>query len=341
MGEDVIGGRCPSWQAMVSVKNFHRSARARPPPADTPGESSAVTTSQVTHSIQDFAVSLSNAPCLICGWNWKCAGSAALTPRAGVATFAEQADGVTQWRQRRTPGLRPAAASRPGAGRTRQSAPGQDAGHGGVDVHAAQTGTCPPRPGGRAGHGARSERIRQRRGQSYATILVDVETRRPVGVLDGHEAQALADLCGPVTEPSSSEQGEAAETKESPVTDRTRRRHADIHRLLSEGYSQAQVCHILGLNDKTVRKSRRAATAGALLAGGTEGQPRHFQSFIPTFANVSWKTGAATQPSSTASSGSRDTAAGSGPSGAASPRSALAGHPGLPPRPPSVHDVRK
>jgi hypothetical protein len=58
MGEDVIGGRCPSWQAMVSVKNFHRSARARPPPADTPDESSAVTTSQVTPSIQDFAVSL-------------------------------------------------------------------------------------------------------------------------------------------------------------------------------------------------------------------------------------------------------------------------------------------
>jgi hypothetical protein len=58
MGEDVIGGRCPSWQAMVSVKNFHRSARARPPPADTPDESSVVTTSQVTPSIQDFAVSL-------------------------------------------------------------------------------------------------------------------------------------------------------------------------------------------------------------------------------------------------------------------------------------------
>jgi hypothetical protein len=58
MGEDVIGGRCPSWQAMVSVKNFHRSARARPPPADTPDESSAVTTSQVTPSTQDFAVSL-------------------------------------------------------------------------------------------------------------------------------------------------------------------------------------------------------------------------------------------------------------------------------------------
>ena len=57
------GRRChrraeSSWQAMVSVKNFHRSARARPPPPDTPDESSAVTTSQVTPSIQDFAVSL-------------------------------------------------------------------------------------------------------------------------------------------------------------------------------------------------------------------------------------------------------------------------------------------
>jgi hypothetical protein len=58
MGEDVIGGRCSSWQAMVSVKNFHRSARARPPPADTQDQSSAATTSQVTPSIQDFAVSL-------------------------------------------------------------------------------------------------------------------------------------------------------------------------------------------------------------------------------------------------------------------------------------------
>jgi hypothetical protein len=46
----------------VSVKNFHRSARARPPPADTQDESSAVTTSQVTPSTQDFAVSLPEWP---------------------------------------------------------------------------------------------------------------------------------------------------------------------------------------------------------------------------------------------------------------------------------------
>jgi len=40
------------------MKNFHRSARARPPPADTPDGLSAVTTSQVKPSIHDFAVSL-------------------------------------------------------------------------------------------------------------------------------------------------------------------------------------------------------------------------------------------------------------------------------------------
>jgi hypothetical protein len=45
----------------VSVENFHRSARARPPPADTPDEASAITTSQVTSLIQDFAVSLNHA----------------------------------------------------------------------------------------------------------------------------------------------------------------------------------------------------------------------------------------------------------------------------------------
>jgi hypothetical protein len=42
----------------VSVENFHRSARARPPPADTPDEASTITTSQATSLIQDFAVSL-------------------------------------------------------------------------------------------------------------------------------------------------------------------------------------------------------------------------------------------------------------------------------------------
>jgi hypothetical protein len=56
-----------SWQAMVSVENFHRSARARPPPADTPDEAPAITTSQVTSLIQDFAVSLAPGGVVLVG----------------------------------------------------------------------------------------------------------------------------------------------------------------------------------------------------------------------------------------------------------------------------------
>jgi hypothetical protein len=42
-------------------ENFHRSARARPPPADAPDPLPATTTTHVTSSIQDFAVSLGSA----------------------------------------------------------------------------------------------------------------------------------------------------------------------------------------------------------------------------------------------------------------------------------------
>jgi len=57
------GRRChrqaeSSRQAMVSVENFHRSARARPPPVDTPDKSPAAPTPQVTPSVHDFAVSM-------------------------------------------------------------------------------------------------------------------------------------------------------------------------------------------------------------------------------------------------------------------------------------------
>ena len=47
---------------MVSVGTSIVPPGPRPPPADTPDESSAVTTSQVTPSIQDFAVSLAHDP---------------------------------------------------------------------------------------------------------------------------------------------------------------------------------------------------------------------------------------------------------------------------------------
>jgi hypothetical protein len=51
------GGR-PSWQAMVSVRNFHRSARAPPAARGHARASPAVTAPQVTASVHDFAGSL-------------------------------------------------------------------------------------------------------------------------------------------------------------------------------------------------------------------------------------------------------------------------------------------
>ena len=51
------GGR-PSRQTMVSVGTSIVPPGPRPPPADTPGTSTAATTPQVTASLHDFAVSL-------------------------------------------------------------------------------------------------------------------------------------------------------------------------------------------------------------------------------------------------------------------------------------------
>src|SRR5512135_2566430 len=51
-------GGCPSRQKMVSVRTSIVPPGPCPPPADTPGASTAATTQQVTASIHDFAVSL-------------------------------------------------------------------------------------------------------------------------------------------------------------------------------------------------------------------------------------------------------------------------------------------
>jgi hypothetical protein len=67
MEEDVIGGRESLGAGDGERENFHRSARALPAAADTPGISSPPTAPQVTALIQDFAVSLgwSRGMCLL------------------------------------------------------------------------------------------------------------------------------------------------------------------------------------------------------------------------------------------------------------------------------------
>jgi hypothetical protein len=48
---------------------------------------------------------------------------------------------------------------------------------------------------------------------------------------------------------------------------RARERHAAIHALVAQGKTHSQICKILGLSPKTVRKFMRAATAGQVITG--------------------------------------------------------------------------
>jgi transposase len=164
----------------------------------------------------------------------------------------------------------------------------------------------------------------KRRGQSYATILIDMATHRPVDVLDDRTAEVFAawlrehpgtrvicrdraggfaegaregapgaiqvadrwhlwhNLCTAVestvrahradlAEPPPADEESKVDTApgvpESRTAIRTRERHAIIHTLLAEGRTHTEICKILGLADKTVRKFRLAATADELING--------------------------------------------------------------------------
>jgi transposase len=169
-----------------------------------------------------------------------------------------------------------------------------------------------------------------RKGHSYGTLLVDVETRRPVDILDQRSSESFAawltarpgaelicrDRAGcyadggargapdavqvadrwhlwhnlgeaveravtrhrehlaaavaqPVTAPGAGVEPHAAPPPAAPrtgrIADRTRGRHADVHRLLAAGCSIGQVCAELGLSRNTIRRFARAAGPGELL----------------------------------------------------------------------------
>jgi len=193
-----------------------------------------------------------------------------------------------------------------------------------------------------------------RKGRRYGTLLVDVETRRPVDILDERSADSFAawlaarpgaevicrDRSGLYSDggargapdavqvadrwhlwhnlaeaveravsrhrdhlPAAVQAPPAAPAREpvpppapeppraGPIASRTRARHADVHRMLAEGRSQAQTAQELGLSRNTVRRFARADSPEELLVNDGTGKQASILDEHAAYLRERWNAG--------------------------------------------------
>jgi transposase len=194
-----------------------------------------------------------------------------------------------------------------------------------------------------------------RKGHSYGTLLIDVETRRPVDILDERSSESFAvwlaahpgaeficrdragcyadggargapdavqvadrwhlwhnlgeaveravsrhreHLPAAVAAPAAACAAAVPQTAAAPagprtgrIADRTRTRHAEVHRMLAGGSSISEIAAALGLSRNTVRRFARAASAEELLVhDGTGRRPSILDEHMP-YLHERWNSG--------------------------------------------------
>jgi transposase len=82
-----------------------------------------------------------------------------------------------------------------------------------------------------------------------------------------------------------------AAPRAGPIADRTRARHADVHRLLAEGRSLCETAATLGLSRNTVRRFARAASPEELLVNDGTGRRESILDEHEAYLRERWNSG--------------------------------------------------
>jgi transposase len=282
---------------------------------------------------------------------------ACLSPECVKVTFAEQISGLTTRHARRTPAVTAvlqavalALGGRAGARLTVRLAAGVSR------MTLIRLIRAMPDPTVSASPRVLGvDEFALRKGHRYGTLLVDVETRRPVDILDERSSASFAGwlaahpgakfICrdragcyadggaqgapdavqvadrwhlwhnlGEAVERAVSRHREhllaavAAQTSDSGTTapeaaatpagprtgtiaDRTRSRHADVHRMLADGRSFCEIAATLGLSRNTVRRFARAASPDELLVHDGTGRRASILDEHAPYLHERWNSG--------------------------------------------------